>query len=114
VADSAALAAPPRQQTHGEPEWADGGGAGNAGEACATAPVVEPGLGLRLPGPSPNDPGVAVLAVIDPPGPSGSPGRACFAPGLTQAQRREILFDLEWFDVRVRRREALKVSKAKR
>jgi len=53
--------------------------------------------------------GVAILAVIDPPGDGavpGSPGRCHFAPGLTQAQRREILFDLEFFEVRCRNREA--------
>lgn len=50
-------------------------------------------------------PGVVILAIQDPPNDGGQPGRTMFKPGLTLAARREILFDIEWFDVRVRRRQ---------
>lgn len=61
--------------------------------------VAEPGYGWPVPGSA--QPGLAILAIQDP------GGRTDFAPGLTVAERREILFDLEWFDVRVRRRLAV-------
>jgi hypothetical protein len=48
--------------------------------------------------------GVSVLAILDPPAMDGSHGRVQFAPGLTLAERSEIMFDIEWFDVRVRRK----------
>ena len=95
LADSAALAAPTQQRTCGEPE---------------------PGAGWPLPDSDGQGSGVAIMAVIDPPGPGavpGTPGRCHFAPGLTADQRREILFDLEWFDVRCRNREKAKAAKAK-
>jgi hypothetical protein len=50
--------------------------------------------------------GLSILAVLDPPGPDGQPGQARFAPGLTLAERREIMLDDEFFQVRIRRRAA--------
>lgn len=55
--------------------------------------------------------GVSILAIVDPPrpgAPHGTPGVAAFAPGVTLAERREIRFDIEFFDVRVRRRAGTK------
>ena len=100
VADFPPVAAATQQRTRGEAERCVG-----AEAAEPSGLVVEPGMGLRMPGPLPGDPGVSILAVIDPPGPDGTPGRSHFAPGLTRSQIREILFDIEWFDVRVRRCE---------
>ena len=98
VADFPPLAAAMAPRTRGE------AGRGTDGDRCTeseTVLAVEPGMGW----PVPSGPAVSVLAVIGPPGADGTPGRAHFAPGLTRAQIRKILFDLEWFDVRIRRRE---------
>ena len=97
LADFPPLAATTQQRTRGETSGA------HEGEP-ASAPVAhaEPGQGWPIPETSGD---VTVLAILDPPAPDGTPGRNHFAPGLTIGQRREILFDLEWFDVRVRRRE---------
>ena len=87
VAACASVAAKPPQKSRGDAEGVDG--AGRAEVADDPWQVA---------------PGVAILAILDPAGPDGTPGRMQFVPGLTLAERREILRDVEWFDVRVRRR----------
>jgi hypothetical protein len=78
------------------PVAAGGGGGGGAGGGG--------GGGGAVSDPWQVAPGVSILAILDPAGPDGAPGQTRFAPGLTLAERREILFDNEWFAVRVRRR----------
>lgn len=73
-------------------------GAEQPGPTMPTPPV-EPGMGWSV------APGVAILAIQDP------DGRIAFTPGLTIKQRREILFDIEWFDVRVKRRRVRQFPK---
>jgi hypothetical protein len=73
-----------------------GSGGASGGGVAAAATVADPWQVV---------PGVSVLAILDPPVMDGSQGRVQFDPGLTLAERREIMFDVEWFDVRVRRRQ---------
>jgi hypothetical protein len=95
LADIAHVAAGPPQKSRGEAE----GGAGADGAAG--------GVGVASANPWQVAPGVSILAILDPAGPDGTPGHTRFVPGLTLAERREILRDDEWFDVRIRRRAAM-------
>lgn len=91
-----------------------------AGGGVTEAPTMSPGVaamvaqpGYGWPVPASRQPGLAILAIQGPsgepqPGAVNRPGQTDFAPGLTMAARREILFDIEWFDARVRRRERLR------
>ena len=92
VADCASVAAKPPQKSRGDAEGARG--AEVAGVVIGEEVAADPWQVA----------GVSILAVLDPAGPDGTPGRMQFVPGLTLAERREILRDVEWFDVRVRRR----------
>ena len=93
VAGNAPVADEPPQKSRGDAGGVDGGAAG-----------VEPV--------SPSDlwqvaPGVAILAILDPAGiagPDSQAGQVRFAPGLTLAERRQIMFDDEFYAVRIRRR----------
>jgi hypothetical protein len=51
-------------------------------------------------------PGFAILAIQDPPTVDGRPGAVSFASNLTQADRRALIENLEWFDRSDARRAA--------
>lgn len=87
------------------PPLVDGTQQKKRGDAWAGAGGVGGAAGGVQPDPWEVAPGVVILAIQDPPNDGGQPGRTVFKPGLTLAVRREILFDIEWFDVRVRRRQ---------
>jgi len=94
LAGSVPVADEPTQKSRDEAGGVDGGvdggdvGAGEVEPANPWQPAA----------------GVSILAILDPVGPNGQPGRAYFAPGLTLAERRAIVFDDEFFQVRIRRR----------
>jgi hypothetical protein len=87
-----------------EPSLADASGVAGAGGVGGGGEGVGSG-GVHIGLDGPQVPHVAILAVMPPPGQDGTPGVTAWAPGLTLADRREILADDEWFAARVRRRE---------
>lgn len=108
LAECARVAEMPPQKSRGDAEGVGGG----VGAGVAVAARVVGGVGVAVPSqaPDPSNPwqpaaGLSILAVLDPPGTDGRPGQDRFAPGLTLAERREIMLDDEWFAVRIRRRE---------
>jgi len=94
MAGNAPVADEPPQKSRGESGKADGGADGGDVGAGKVEPANQwqPAAGL------------SILAILDPAGPDGQPGRAYFAPGLTLAERRAIMFDDEFYAVRIRRR----------
>jgi len=91
------------QKSRGDAGGVDGGADGADGGSVGIGEV------------EPADPwqpaaGLSILAILDPAGPDGQSGRAYFAPGLTLAERRAIMFDDEWLAVRVRRRASETIS----
>ena len=79
-----------------------------ADAAMAVEPVADGGGcvvgGVHVGLGGPHVPHVAILGVQSPPLPDGRPGATTFAPGIPEWLQREIVQDLEFFDVRVRRR----------
>lgn len=105
LAECARVAEMPPQKSRGDAEGGGGGGGGGGG----VGGVVRAGVaGVAADPANPWQPaaGLSILAVLDPPGLDGRTGQARFAPGLTLAERREIMLDDEWFAVRIRRRMA--------
>jgi hypothetical protein len=110
LAECSPVAEMPPQKSRGDAEGVGGGdGAGVVAVAAGVVGVV--GVAVSSQAPDPSNPwqpaaGLSILAVLDPPGTDGQPGQARFTPGLTLAERREIMLDDEWFAVRIRRRAA--------
>lgn len=81
-----------------EPHLADASGVADAAGDGGGGGAVHIGLA------GPHVPHVALLGIQAPPSPDGRPGVTTFAPGIPAWLRREIVADVEWFDVRIRRR----------